>query len=93
MYYVGTQPEAQGLDKILDSLTGQGEIHPLIPDRTQLEVTRRVKDGTEFWFILNLTGKPQPLPESFAGETDMLTGEKAGDLKSFDAILVKRSAS
>ena len=92
VYYVGTQPEAQGLDKILDSLTGQGEIHPLIPDRTQLEVTRRVKDGTEFWFILNLTGKPQPLPESFAGETDMLTGEKAGDLKSFDAILVKRSA-
>ena len=93
VYYVGTQPEAQGLDKILDSLTGQGEIHPLIPDRTQLEVTRRVKDGTEFWFILNLTGKPQPLPESFAGETDMLTGEKAGDLKPFDAILVKRSAS
>ena len=92
VYYVGTQPEAQGLDKILDSLTGQGEIHPLIPDRTQLEVTRRVKDGTEFWFILNLTGKPQPLPESFAGETDMLTGEKAGDLKPFDAILVKRSA-
>ena len=93
VYYVGTQPEAQGLDKILDSLTGQGEIHPLIPDRTHLEVTRRVKDGTEFWFILNLTGKPQPLPESFAGETDMLTGEKAGDLKPFDAILVKRSAS
>ena len=93
VYYVGTQPEAQGLDKILDSLTGQGEIHPLIPDRTQLEVTRRVKDGTEFWFILNLTGKPQPLPESFAGETDMLTGEKAGDLKPFDAILVKRSSS
>lgn len=93
VYYVGTQPEAQGLDKILDSLTGQGEIHPLIPDRTQLEVTRRVKDGTEFWFILNLTGKPQPLPESFAGETDMLTGEKAGDLKPFDAILVKRNAS
>ena len=92
VYYVGTQPEAQGLDKILDSLTGHGEIHPLIPDRTQLEVTRRVKDGTEFWFILNLTGKPQPLPESFAGETDMLTGEKAGDLKPFDAILVKRSA-
>ena len=92
VYYVGTQPEAQGLDKILDSLTGQGEIHPLIPDRTQLEVPRRVKDGTEFWFILNLTGKPQPLPESFAGETDMLTGEKAGDLKPFDAILVKRSA-
>ena len=92
VYYVGTQPEAQGLDKILDSLTGQGEIHPLIPDRTQREVTRRVKDGTEFWFILNLTGKPQPLPESFAGETDMLTGEKAGDLKPFDAILVKRSA-
>lgn len=93
VYYVGTQPEAQGLDKILDSLTGQGEIRPLIPDRTQLEVTRRVKDGTEFWFILNLTGKPQPLPESFAGETDMLTGEKAGDLKPFDAILAKRSAS
>lgn len=91
VYYVGTQPDQEGLDKILSQLTAGADIKPLVSEKTQLEIVRRVKENTEFWFILNLTGKPQPAPEAFAGETDVLTGNPVGgELKPFDALLVRR---
>lgn len=91
VYYVGTQPDHDGLDNILSSFAADAGVEPIIEDSTALEVTRRVKDGREYWFILNLTGKPQPAPESFKGETDILTGDKLdGDLKAFDAVIVRR---
>ena len=68
-------------------------VERLIDEDTPLEITKRVKDGNEFWFILNLTGKPQQAPKAFAGETDILTGDKIGEaeLKPFDALIVKRT--
>lgn len=93
VYYVGTQPEACALDKILDMVAAGAGVERLIDEDTPLEITKRVKDGNEFWFILNLTGKPQQAPKAFAGETDILTGDKIGeaDLKPFDALIVKRT--
>ncbi len=81
----------EGLDKILSQLTAGADIQPLIGEQTSLEIVRRVKGNTEFWFILNLTGEPQPAPQSFAGEMDILTSQPvAGELKPFDALLVRR---
>ena len=93
VYYVGTQPEACGLDKILDMVTAGAGVERLIDEDTPLEITKRVKDGNEFWFVLNLTGKPQQAPKAFAGETDILTGAKVGeaDLKPFDTLIIKRA--
>ena len=91
VYYVGTQPDHEGLDKILSQLTAGAGVEPLITEETPLEIVRRVKENTEFWFILNLTGKPQAAPESFKGETDVLTGQPVGgELQGFDALLVRR---
>ena len=92
VYYVGTQPEAAGLDKILDGVAAAAGVERLITEDTPLEIVKRVKDGAEFWFILNLTGKPQQAPQAFAGETDILTGATIGDepLKPFDTLLVRR---
>lgn len=92
VYYVGTQPEAAGLDKILDGVAAAAGVERLITEDTPLEIVKRVKDGAEFWFILNLTGKPQQAPQAFAGETDILTGAAIGDepLKPFDTLLVRR---
>ena len=64
---------------------------PVIAEETKLEVTRRVKGGVAYDFIINLTGEEQPLPACYAGKTDMLTGRglKAGAaLKPWDALLV-----
>ena len=92
-YYVGTQPDEAGLTKILDMAVQDAGARPAIADETALEVTRRVKDGKEFLFILNFTGADQPVPESLRGETDRLTGEKLPEIfPPFGAALVVREA-
>ena len=86
VYYVGTQPDSEGLARILDGL----KVEPLVRDETPLEIDKRVIDGREYWFIINLTGTPQAMPERFKGETDMLTGREVEELSGFDTVIVKR---
>ncbi|NBJ90865.1 beta-galactosidase [Acutalibacter sp. 1XD8-36] len=90
VYYVGTQPDHDGIAKILDALTAGADVKPLIPDETELEVDLRTIEGREYWFIINLTGTPKSAPESFRGETDILTGEPVGELQGFDTVIVRR---
>ncbi len=95
VYYVGTQPEKEGLFRILDGLVETAGVKPLIAEQTSLEIVRRRAEDWEYWFILNLTGEPQPSPATFAGETDMLAGGKIGEgeLKPFDVLLVRRQVN
>lgn len=90
VYYVGTQPDHDGIAKILDALTAGADVKPLIPDETELEVDLRTIEGREYWFIINLTGTPKSAPESFKGETDILTGKPVGELQGFDTVIVRR---
>lgn len=88
VYYIGTQPDKDGLSKLLDNVTAQSGVGPLIDEETPLEVARRVKGGREYWFILNLTGRPQPLPQSFEAGTDLLTGRKGPtQMEPFDGMV------
>ena len=92
VYYVGSQPDQGGLGKILDQLAETAGVLPLMKEKTPLEIACRTVDGREYWFILNLTGTPQPAPKCFAGETDLLTGTAVGgELEPFDALLVRRA--
>lgn len=86
VYYVGTQPDSEGLAKVLDNL----QVEPLIKDKTPLEIDKRVIDGREYWFVINLTGNPWTVPESFKGEKDILTGKEIDKLEGFDTVIVKR---
>lgn len=93
-YYVGTQLEPEALSKVLAGAILEAGVKPVIAEGTKLEVTRRVKGGVAYDFIINLTGEEQPLPACYAGKTDMLTGGglKAGAaLKPWDALLVYES--
>lgn len=90
VYYVGTQPDHDGIAKILDALTAGADVKPLIPYETELEVDLRTIEGREYWFIINLTGTPKSAPESFRGETDILTGTPVGELQGFDTVIVRR---
>jgi len=90
VYYVGTQPDANGLALILDKLCRDAEIRPLVEEKTALEITCREKDGKRYWFVMNLTGKPQPMVEAFAGKQDILKGRTlaAGEpLNNWDTLL------
>lgn len=86
VYYVGTQPDKDGLAKVLDMLG----VEPLVRDETELEIDKRVIDGREYWFVINLTGKALAAPESFRGETDILTGKPVGELAGFDTVIIER---
>lgn len=75
-YYIGTGLERSALDTVLDLAAEAAGIRPLLPEPTRLEVTCRRTDAERFYFVINLTGEAQPLPDRFAGKTDALTGER-----------------
>jgi beta-galactosidase len=92
VYYVGAQLEPRALSKVLAGAAREAGVQPLIDEATKLEVTRRVKDGAEYDFVINLTGEPQKLPACFAGKADLLTGSRleAGTaLEPWDTLLVR----
>ena len=90
VYYVGTQPDEAGLARVLDRMAETAGIRPLLPEDTPLEVTRRVKDGKEYRFLLNFTRDPQPVPASLRGQSDLLTGSPLPDtLAPYGVLLVQ----
>lgn len=91
VYYVGTELEPKLLAKVLATATAQAQVSPVITEATQLEVTRRQKDGVNYYFIMNFTEEAQPLPAYFVGKTDLLQGKvlAAHDLPQYTTYLVK----
>ena len=90
VYYVGTQPDAAGLEKILDGLTEKAGVQPPVGEKTPLEITCREKDGKRYWFVMNLTGKPQAMVKTFAGKKDILKGRVLNEgemLENWDTLL------
>lgn len=73
-FYVGTQLVPQSLDHLLDQMTADLHLTPTIKEATPLEVTQRVTKDQVFTFVMNFTGTTVSLPQTFAGETDALTG-------------------
>ena len=91
VYYVGSQLDETGLEKVLTQAVADAGVTPVIPEATQLEVTVRESETTRFYYVMNFTGEAQPLPDSLAGKTDLITGEtaKCGDsLKPWDVLLL-----
>lgn len=89
-YYVGAQLEQAGLSKLLMMACEAAGVQPVIGEATRLEVTVRENDRERFWFVMNLSGAEQPLPQAFAGKQDLLTGDVAAAgllLKPFDTLL------
>lgn len=90
-YYVGSQLEPKALGKLLSMASDAAGVKPLLDEETALEVTRRRRDGKDYFFIMNFSGRPQALPQRFAGETDLLSGEALPQgrvLAPYDTLLV-----
>lgn len=93
VYYVGTQLEEGALSKVLGQAASGAGVTPVIAGETQLEVTCRAIENQRYCFVMNLTGGPQPLPEHFADETDLLTGRRLTVetvLEPYDTLLLAR---
>lgn len=75
VYYIGTQLKPDGLAAVMDQAAKAAGAEPAIAEPTKLEVVKRSGKNGQFYFVLNFTGEDQPLPEKFANEPDLLTGE------------------
>ena len=74
VYYIGTQLEPDGLARILDQAVSQGQVRSLIPEASGLEISCRESEDTRFYYLINFSGKDQPVPASLAGKPDLITG-------------------
>lgn len=91
VYYIGTQLERATLSYVLNRAAQEADVHPVIEDSTALEVVCREQGDARYYFIMNFTGKPQPLPTCFAGCEDLLTDRVLCEDESvnpFDTMLV-----
>ena len=74
-YYIGTDMSADGIAKVMDMATAEATVEPVIREATELEVTCRRADECKYYFIINFKKQALPLPATFAGYADVLTGE------------------
>ena len=92
-WYVGTRLDDQGLGKVIERVIDQTGLAGLTSQTTDLEITRRVKDGQELYFVLNLRNESRQLPTDLqqAGFVDILTGAAPkAKLEPWDVEILKR---
>lgn len=78
-WYVATSPEPQFLKDLMQTICNEHGIEPVLKAPEGVEVTKRVKEGVEFTFVLNHMPESKSVP--LEGETyvDLLTGEEHRD--------------
>ena len=64
--------EAQAARRELES--SKGEAERLRAEASELEISCRESGDTRFYYLINFSGKEQPVPKSLAGKTDLITG-------------------
>ena len=90
-WYFGTKPDNAAFDRLIDEVVQGSGVQPLINEPTSLEITCREKDGKRFWFVLNFTTGPQPVPQALIGLPNLLSGKVATEntqLSTFDVLLL-----
>ena len=89
VFYEGAQGNKNALCKVLDSLVQVAGVVPVSDCETNLEITRRVKDGKEYFFIMNLTKEEVAVPDTFVGKKDLLSGKNLGNVfKPYDVSVI-----
>jgi len=92
VFYVGTQLISDGLTSVLGNAARTAGIQPVPEEKTLLEVVRRKNKSGEFIFIINFKDMALPLPKQYAGDTDLITGNKLTNgmvLNKFDVLIIK----
>lgn len=91
-YYIGSNMDEEGIAKVMAMAAADGKVTPVIVDVTKLEVTCRKAEDCDFYFVINFTDEVLEVPESLAGNVDVLTGKivKSGDkMAKYDVKIVK----
>ena len=90
-YYIGTNMDQEGIDKVLKMATHQADIHPVVDEPTALEVVCRKTADSTHYYIFNFKETDIVIPDQFVGFTDLLTGKKVESgmrMKQYDAPIL-----
>ena len=93
-WYVGTRLDHDGLSQVIDRVVEKTYLKRLCTEKTDLEITRRVRNGQELYFVLNMRNEARPLPVELqqAGFIDILTqAAPKARLKPWDVEILKRT--
>ena len=93
-YYIGTDMEENGIDKVLDMAMADAGVSAVIPETTDLEVVRRSDKDSDYYFVINFKDEEQAVPACFTGKVDVLTGktvEKESRMKKYEVKIIQCS--
>ena len=91
LYYIGTCMEEDGIAKILSMAAEDAGAKPVAGNGNGLEIVKRNGEGKSFYFVMNFKDEELEIPEEFAGEKDLLSGnavEKGEKLPKFGVKIV-----
>lgn len=92
-WYVGSRIDHDGLSHLIDHILEKSRISGVIDTPTDLEITKRIKDGHELYFVLNMRGEGRSLPEELVdGWKDLLTGQQpVVQMNGWDIRILERN--
>lgn len=92
VYYIGTELDTSSLDLCLEQALETTDVQPTLEETTPLEVVLRETEEDAFYFVMNFHAETHPLPKTFVGTTDLLTGEVLSEktvLHMYDTLVIK----
>ncbi|AFH65439.1 beta-galactosidase [Paenibacillus caseinilyticus] len=94
-WYLASSPEPSFLQGLLQQLCRDKGIEPLLETPAGVEVSRRRKDGKDYYFLLNHNAAPQTVDAAALDAVDVLAGGKAGivELPAHGAVILQAAAS
>jgi beta-galactosidase len=91
-YYLGTRPEASGLDALLKRVVDDANVQPFLKTPVGVETTLRESAHERFLFLLNHTDKNARISLGKHRGDNLITGKKlahAITLAPLDAVVIK----
>lgn len=92
VYYVGAALDDDTCSKVMDLVTAETPVYRTVAEKTPLEITTRVKDERNYYFVMNFSGEDAPLPKELAGKRDLLSGKITAEkemVKPYDVFVLE----
>ncbi|MFD1135416.1 beta-galactosidase [Paenibacillus urinalis] len=83
-YYVATDPEQGFLDELIEKITTDKGIHPNLSAPSGVEISRRVKDGISYLFVLNHNTETVSYDLGQLEAEDLISGSQLSGMVSIE---------
>ncbi len=85
-YYLGTRPDAAGLDLVLGEVIANARVEPVLKTPRGVEATLREKGRDRYLFLLNHNDQTAKIPLGRRSGVDLLTGKKTKSAITLPAL-------